>query len=172
MPWTFILSAVFLLCQEWTIQRCCDVSESWQLPSRWQRAAVAAAGMYVELIVASLAAWVWLLTIDGPANTVALQTMFVCSVSTVLINANPLMRFDGYYILSDILDESNLRSRADGHAEARLYRWILGPRAVPQTKVARNAYGHLLCIFSWMGWLYRTGLSLAIAGLLVAIYEA
>ena len=150
----------------------CDVSESWQLPSRWQRAAVAAAGMYVELIVASLAAWVWLLTIDGPANTVALQTMFVCSVSTVLINANPLMRFDGYYILSDILDESNLRGRADGHAEARLYRWILGPRAVPQAKVARNAYGHLLCIFSWMGWLYRTGLSLAIAGLLVAIYEA
>lgn len=150
----------------------CDVSESWQLPSRWQRAAVAAAGMYVELIVATLAAWVWLLTLDGPANTVALQTMFVCSVSTVLINANPLMRFDGYYILSDILDESNLRGRADGIAEARLYRWILGPGAVLQAKVERNAYGHLMCIFSWMGWLYRAGLSLAIAGLLVAIYDA
>lgn len=150
----------------------CDVSESWQLPSRWQRAAVAAAGMYVELIVATLAAWVWLLTIDGPTNTVALQTMFVCSVSTVLINANPLMRFDGYYLLSDILDESNLRGRADGIAEARLYRWILGPGAGLQTKVANNAYGHLLCLFSWMGWLYRAGLSLAIAGLLVAIYDA
>ncbi len=160
----------------------CDVSESWQLPNRWQRAAVAAAGMYVELIIATLAAWVWLLTVEGPASTVALQTMFVCSVSTVLINANPLMRFDGYYILSDILDESNLRGRADGIAETRLYGWILGRSTVPQRtkpqstvlpgKVADSTYGHLLCVFSWMGWIYRAGLSLAIAGLLVSIYES
>ncbi|MDX1926537.1 MAG: M50 family metallopeptidase, partial [Pirellulaceae bacterium] len=149
----------------------CDVSESWQLPSRWQRAAVAAAGMYVELIVATLAAWVWMLTIDGPANTVALQTMFVCSVSTVLINANPLMRFDGYYILSDILDESNLRGRADALADARLYHWILG-RSVELSNVAGGAYENLLCLFSWLGWVYRAGLSLAIAGLLVSIYES
>jgi putative peptide zinc metalloprotease protein len=128
--------------------------------------------MYVELIVATIAAWVWLLTIDGPANTVALQTMFVCSFSTVLINANPLMRFDGYYILSDILDEPNLRGRADGIAEARLYRWILGWSTVPIAKIAGNAYGHLLCMFSWLGWFYRAGLSLAIAGLLVSIYDS
>ena len=126
----------------------CDVSESWQLPNRWQRAAVAAAGMYVELIAATLAAWVWMLTIDGPTNTVALQTMIVCSISTVLINANPLMRFDGYYILSDILDESNLRNRADNIAEARLYRWILGRTAMPITKTEYNVYGHVLCMFS------------------------
>ncbi len=150
----------------------CDVSESWQLPNRWQRAAVAAAGMYVELIVATLAAWVWLLTIDGSANTVALQTMFVCSVSTVVINANPLMRFDGYYILGDILDESNLRGRADGIAETRLYRWILGRSTVPISKTAESPYAHVLCAFSWMGWFYRAGLSLAIAGLLVSIYES
>lgn len=149
----------------------CDVSESWQLPSRWQRASVAAAGMYVELIVATLAAWVWMLTIDGPANTVALQTMFVCSVSTVLINANPLMRFDGYYILSDILDESNLRGRADALADARLYRWILG-RSAELSNLAGGAYENLLCLFSWLGWVYRACLSLAIAGLLVSIYES
>ena len=159
----------------------CDVSESWQLPSRWQRAAVAAAGMYVELIVATLAAWVWMLTIDGPANTVALQTMFVCSVSTVLINANPLMRFDGYYILSDILDESNLRGRADSIAEVRLYSWILDSWALDSWILGRSAglvnapggtYENLLCLFSWLGWCYRAGLSLAIAGLLVTIYDS
>ncbi len=155
----------------------CDVSESWQLPSRWQRAAVAAAGMYVELIVATLAAWVWMLTVDGPVNTTALQTMFVCSVSTFLINANPLMRFDGYYILSDILDESNLRGRADGIAEARLYRCILGGSSLGQLAGSQECesnptYGHLLCLFSWLGWFYRAGLSLAIAGVLVAIYDS
>jgi putative peptide zinc metalloprotease protein len=150
----------------------CDVSESWQLPSRWQRAAVAAAGMYVELIVATMAAWVWLATVDGPTNTVALQTMFVCSVSTLLINANPLMRFDGYYILSDILDESNLRGRADGIAESRLYRWVLGKAAMPRANATDHFYSHALCVFSWLGWGYRAGLSLAIAGLLVTIYES
>lgn len=150
----------------------CDVSESWQLPSRWQRAAVAAAGMYVELIVAAIAAWVWMLTVDGPVNTIALQTMFVCSVSTVVINANPLMRFDGYYLLSDILDESNLRGRADGIAEAKLYRLILGSSALPPIKTQSSMYVHLLCAFSWAGWLYRAGLSLAIAGMLVSIYDS
>lgn len=154
----------------------CDVSESWQLPNRWQRASVAAAGMYVELIIATLAAWIWMVTIDGPVNTIALQTMFVCSVSTVLINANPLMRFDGYYILSDMLDESNLRGRADAIAETRLYRMILGKSAVPLnislSKASSTGYEHLLCLFSWMGWCYRAGLSLAIAGLLVSIYES
>ena len=174
----------------------CDVSESWQLPSRWQRAAVAAAGMYVELIVATLAAWVWMMTVEGPANTLALQTMFVCSVSTFLINANPLMRFDGYYILSDILDEANLRGRADALAETWLYGWVLGRKAASsrlnpmhQSHHATNVnhvglssfhsdpgskrlYESLLCGFSWMGWVYRAGLSLAIAGLLVSLYEA
>ncbi len=157
----------------------CDVSESWQLPSRWQRAAVAAAGMYVELIIATLAAWVWMVTIDGPANTVALQTMFVCSISTILINANPLMRFDGYYILSDMLDESNLRGRADAIAESWLQRLVLGRRAssranaqVAVTTNRQKTLRTLLFLFSWAGWFYRAGLSLAIAGLLVAIYDA
>ncbi len=157
----------------------CDVSESWQLPSRWQRASVAVAGMYVELIIATLAAWVWMVTIDGPANTVALQTMFVCSISTILINANPLMRFDGYYILSDMLDESNLRGRADAIAESWLQRLVLGRRAssrasaqVAMTMKRQKTLRTLLFLFSWAGWFYRAGLSLAIAGLLVAIYDA
>ena len=152
----------------------CDVSESWQLPSRWQRAAVAAAGMYVELVVATLAAWVWMLTIEGPVNTVALQTMFVCSISTVLINANPLMRFDGYYILSDVLDEPNLRGRADGIAETWLHNLVLGKRSLA-TKAAHrrdHVMQILLCAFSWSGWVYRAGMSFAIAALLVAIYES
>ncbi len=153
----------------------CDVSESWQLPSRWQRAAVAAAGMYVELIIATMAAWLWMITVDGPANTLALQTMFVCSVSTLLINANPLMRFDGYYILSDLLEETNLRGRADALSEAWLVQTLLGrrlelvdKREMPGSRV----YALALVAFSWVGWVYRACLSLAMAGLLVAIYES
>ena len=108
----------------------CDVTESWRLPAPWQRAAVAAAGMYVELIVAALASLVWLATVDGMVNIVALQTMLICSVSTLLININPLMRFDGYYILSDLTNEANLRTRADEACLRELYRWLIGQVAV------------------------------------------
>ncbi len=145
----------------------CDVSDSARLADRWQRSAIAAAGMYVELVVATVAAWAWMLTIDGSFNTLALQTMIVCSVSTLLINLNPLMRFDGYYILSDILDEPNLRGRADGLASTWLYAWVLGKRTgLP--KGFRNAREAGLWLFSWFGWLYRAALSIAIA---IGIYS-
>ncbi len=145
----------------------CDVSDSARLVDRWQRSAIAAAGMYVELVIAAAAAWAWMLTIDGPFNTLALQTMIVCSVSTVLINMNPLMRFDGYYILSDILDEPNLRGRADGLASTWLYAWVLGKRT-GLSKGFRNTRELGLWLFSWLGWLYRAGLSIAIA---IGIYS-
>ncbi len=146
----------------------CDVSESWQLPKRSQRAAVAAAGMYTELIVATLAAWVWLATVDGPLSTLALQTLLVCSVSTLVINANPLMRFDGYYILADVLDEVNLRGKADAMAQAELHRVCLGvPGQTPAESPRRR---DLLLAFSLAGCIYRAGLSLTIASVLVSIY--
>lgn len=146
----------------------CDVSESWQLARRWQRAAVAAAGMYVELIVATLAAWLWLATAPGPANTLALQTMLVCSVSTLAINANPLMRFDGYYILADWLDEVNLRGKADLIASSVLYRCLLGIKPAPSSETPARA--RFLFAFSLAGWLYRATLSVTIATVLVTMY--
>lgn len=146
----------------------CDVSESWSLQKRWQRAAVAAAGMYFEIVVAVLAAWVWLLTLDSPINTLALQTMFVCSVSTVLININPLMRFDGYHILADALDETNLRTRADHLAYAALRRLLLG--AEWSFSGGRRTYG--LVSFSIAGWIYRGFLSVAIATILTVMGDS
>ncbi len=152
----------------------CDVSESWQLPKRSQRAAVAAAGMYVEFIVATLAAWLWLSTVAGPTNTLALQTMLVCSISTLVINANPLMRFDGYYILTDWLDEVNLRSKADRLAGTQLKRLVLGDSRtdsqLPIHAKLSPTRRRLLIGFSLAGWLYRAMLSLTIAGLLVNMY--
>lgn len=147
----------------------CDVSESWQLPLRWQRATVAAAGMYVELLVATLAAWIWLATVAGPINTLAFQTMLVCSVSTLVINANPLMRFDGYYLLADWMDEVNLRQKADGLAYRLLQRCLLGNVESNQS-VGWSARQRFLIVYSIAGWIYRGGLSLTIASVLVAIY--
>ncbi len=90
----------------------CNVSDSWMLPSKWKRAAIGAAGMYVELVLASLATFGWWMTTPGLFNHVCLQIMFVCSVSTIVFNGNPLLRYDGYYILSDLVEIPNLRQKA------------------------------------------------------------
>ena len=90
----------------------CDVSDSWMLPNKWKRAAIGAAGMYIEVIIASIATFLWWNSHPGIFNQLCLDVMFVSSVSTILFNANPLLRYDGYYILSDVLEIPNLRQKA------------------------------------------------------------
>ncbi len=94
-----------------------DASACWAFPSKWQRMAVGAGGMIFELFVAAVAALVWLQVGGasgggGLAAQLAYNAMFTASISTVLFNANPLMRFDGYYILSDLLEIPNLMQRS------------------------------------------------------------
>ena len=104
----------------------CNVSDSWMLPNRWHRAAIGAAGMYVELVLASICTFIWWFTEPGPLNYICLNVMFISSVSTVMFNANPLLRYDGYYILSDILEIPNLRQKASTILNRKLGKWCLG----------------------------------------------
>lgn len=110
-----------------------NVSDSWLLPNKWKRIFISAAGMYVELILASVAVFIWWFSHPGMINQLALNVIFVCSVSTLLINANPLLRYDGYYILSDLLEIPNLRSKATTVTQRTLSYWFLGisPRHDP-----------------------------------------
>ena len=89
-----------------------NVSDSWMLPNKYHRAFIGAAGIYVEAILASIATFIWWFSEPGLLNYLALSVMFICSVSTVLFNGNPLLRFDGYYILMDLLEIPNLRQKA------------------------------------------------------------
>ena len=90
----------------------CNVSDSWMLPNKWQRVFIGAAGMYVELILASFATFLWWFSEDGMFRFLCLSVMFICSVSTVVFNGNPLLRFDGYYITMDLLEIPNLRQKS------------------------------------------------------------
>ena len=85
-----------------------DVTSAWRLDSRWQRIMVSAAGMYVEMFVAAVAAIVWMQTDPGLLHQHAFNVMGTGSLMTLLFNANPLMRFDGYYILTDLIEMPNL----------------------------------------------------------------
>ena len=104
----------------------CNVSDSWMLPSKWQRAAIGAGGMYVELVLASLATFGWWYTTPGLLNNLCLNVMFVCSVSTLVFNANPLLRYDGYYILADVTEIPNLRQKATTILSRKLGDWCMG----------------------------------------------
>lgn len=103
-----------------------NASHASALPSKWQRALVGAAGMIAELFVAALATYAWVLLEPGLARSVAFNVMLIAGVSTLLVNGNPLLRFDGYYILTDLIEIPNLGARANrywGHiAEKYLFR--------------------------------------------------
>ena len=104
----------------------CDVSDSRRFPTA-QRIAVAAAGIVVELLLAAAAAVLWLLSYPGFLHSLFLNLLLFCSLNTLLINGNPLLRYDGYYILSDLLAIPNLWQQAVGAARQLGSRILLGP---------------------------------------------
>lgn len=105
----------------------CDVSDAWLMPKRWQRVLVSSAGMIVEVVIAAAATCVWYFTIDGPVRTICLAAMVVGSVSTIVFNGNPLMRYDGYYILADWVGIPNLASRSKATVKSLVGRVLFGP---------------------------------------------
>lgn len=146
----------------------CDVSDAWRLPSKWQRIAVSAGGMFVELIIAAVAMLVWSRTEPGVPHAVALSVLVVCSVGTLAINANPLMRYDGYYILSDFLETPNLAERARGLASGAWRHWLLGETA-PVDPLLSPSKRRALWIYAIGSKIYMT---LVLGGLLLLMLQA
>ncbi|MCY2965874.1 MAG: hypothetical protein NT069_19970, partial [Planctomycetota bacterium] len=91
----------------------CDVSDAWMLPGKWQRIAVSVAGVWVDLLLATLAGWLWWFSQPGLFQALCGSVVVVCSFATIAFNANPLMRYDGYYALADLLEIPNLAQRAN-----------------------------------------------------------
>ena len=115
----------------------CNVSDAWTLPNKWHRIIISSAGIYVELVIASIATWVWWYTTTQPFwHNLALALMIVCSVSTVVFNANPLMRYDGYYVLADWLEIPNLRERANRFLSNLVQEQCLGIEVQPEGYMA------------------------------------
>ncbi len=134
----------------------CNVSDSWLLPNKWHRIFIGAGGMYIELIMASIATYIWWFSHPGMLNQLALSTMFVCSVSTVMFNANPLLRYDGYYILADLLEIPNLRSKASQILQRKLSLWCLGleepsdPFLPQQRQMLFAVYSVAAAVYRWV----------------------
>ena len=156
-----------------------DATASWAFRNRWHRALVGAAGMIAEIFVAALAALYWSYSAPGTLNSIAYNMMVVASVSTVLFNANPLLRFDGYYILSDILDIPNLHTQSMRHLRHLCEHYLFGyPDSNSPAESTKEAFW--LTVFGVLSGIYRvvvfTGIILFIAdkflllGLLMAVF--
>lgn len=116
----------------------CDVSDAWRISSRWRRAAVAAVGIWSDLMMASIATYVWWFTRPGTVNTVALDAMTICGVGTLVFNGNPLLRYDGYFILSDLCDLPNLWQESRALLVVVTRRLVLGLRTGPLPLLSRG----------------------------------
>jgi putative peptide zinc metalloprotease protein len=116
----------------------CDVSDAWMLPERRSRILISAAGIIVELVLASIFALLWWWSLPGWFNAFCLNVIVVCSVNTLLFNGNPLLKYDGYYVLSDLVAIPNLRSQSRAAVQSQFDRQILGVDSDDASPVTRQ----------------------------------
>ncbi len=139
-----------------------DTSDAWKLTSRRQRAAIGAAGMIVECALAALAIFTWNFLDDGVARSLVFIVATTSLMVGAAINLSPLMRFDGYYVLSDWMGIPNLHDRAFAFGRWQLRRLLLG-LDMPMPEPVAAAQRRFLVCFAWAVWAYRFMLFLGIA---------
>jgi len=157
-----------------------DASAATAFPEVRRRAVVGAAGMIVEVFIASLAFFLWVQAEPGLARAILYNAMLIAGISTVVFNGNPLLRFDGYYILSDLLRIPNLRQRGQRYLAYLAEAKIFGVRHA-EFDAARDERGWLAA-FTVASFIYRIFVMVAIAlfiatqyfviGVLLALFVA
>lgn len=136
-----------------------DLTSTWRLP-KWRRIVTSAAGMFAELLIAALASIVWASTNDELLRQHLLQLMLTASVVTLLFNANPLMRFDGYYILSDLLELPNLAAHGQQSLIHSTKSWLLGVQTSAPTWPEGRTW--LVATYGVLSAIWRTVVSVSL----------
>ena len=148
----------------------CNVSDSWRLPNKWHRAAIGAAGMYVEIMLATIATFVWWFVQPGMVQDICLRVMLVSSISTLLFNGNPLLRFDGYYIMSDVLEIPNLNQKSTKALTTLLGRHWLGLE-IPDDQLMPANRPWAFAMFTCASFCYRWFIMFSIVIMLTKFLE-
>lgn len=144
-----------------------DVTDAWRLTDRRQRLRIDSAGIRVELVIAAVALFFWSFLPESTARGLAFNLCTVSLVSSLFINLNPLMRFDGYFILSEFLGVENLQQRAQalGVWKLREVLFAVGepsPESLPRQRI------NLLVAYAFAVWIYRL---LLFVGIALVIYH-
>lgn len=145
-----------------------DTTDAWKLTKKYQRAAIDSAGIFVDLAVAIIAIFLWSFVPEGLPKYTLFFISAVSLASSLLINLNPLLRYNGYYLFSDLVNVINLQNTAFPIARWKLREWLFKfgeppPITYPKKKET------LLLIYAYFTWIYRFFLFLAVA-LVVYVY--
>ena len=127
----------------------CNVSDAWTFQERWKRLLVSFAGMYVEIILATVTAVLWLSTPPSLLNAMLFNVMVLCSINTLLVNGNPLLRYDGYYMLMDWWEKPDLGRRANEAVSELWLSCLFEPYNTRQTFDWVLVYGLLSFVYRW-----------------------
>lgn len=141
-----------------------DASDSIAFESKYKRALVGAAGILVEIGLAAIAMIVWAGAEEGIVRAFAFNVMLISGVSTLLFNGNPLLRFDGYYVLCDLAEIPNLGLRANKYLGYLVQRYVFGMNFVESTVSARREPVWFVT-YAIAAYVYRLFIMFAIIGL-------
>lgn len=148
-----------------------DASSSLMFPSKWDRAAVAAAGVIVELLIASVALFVWLEAETGSIRSIAFNTMIIAGFSTLAVNGNPLLKFDGYHVLTDLIEIPNLSKQGNAWWGEFLRRRLF--RTVERDPMIVTGWERFwFAVYPPVAYLYRLMVALTIALYVATTYRA
>ena len=131
-----------------------DASSASTFPEKCRRMVVGAAGMMVELFLAVMALWLWLNTQPGLIHTLAYNTLLIGSVSTLFFNGNPLLRFDGYYVMTDAIGMPNLATRSSQYLGYLVKCYLFGVRSLESPATADGERRWLIG-YGVLSYIYR-----------------
>jgi putative peptide zinc metalloprotease protein len=139
-----------------------DASASTAFREKWRRALVGGAGIMVEMALAAAAIILWVNVEPGFVRALAFNTALIGGVSTLLFNGNPLLRFDGYYVLSDLIEIPNLATRSNKYLFYLVRRHAFDLRDEIPPAVARGEAGWLV-FYSLASFSYRMAMIFGVA---------
>ncbi len=144
----------------------CDTTDAWRLADRRQRMLIGAAGILAELVLAIFATYVWYFSKPGLINSVAFYLVVISLGSTILFNGNPLIRFDGYFILMDLIRRPNLATKSFSYLKYLFLHGVLGSSSA-QSMVHGTADWWLYVLYGVLASVYRVFL---LSGIIAAVY--
>lgn len=139
-----------------------DVTDAWRLASRRQRMLISAAGILVELALSIIATFLWAFLPDGSGRSIAFMIATTGWIMSLGFNLNPCMKFDGYYLLADLIGIDNLQPRAFALGRWKVRQMLLAPSLDPPERLPPRMHNTLI-LYAWVTWLYRLVVFTAIA---------
>jgi putative peptide zinc metalloprotease protein len=146
-----------------------DATSSYRFASKWRRALVAAAGIMAELALGAVAVYVWLTAEPGLVTAVAFNVILIAGVSTVLVNGNPLMRYDGYFVFCDVLEMPNLAQRATQYWTYLIDRYAFGSRDA-EPPIESSGERRILFVYGAVAPVYRLAITIGLIWFVASEY--